>query len=40
VEREQSFIPTILDKNGIALVEVIGDRAVPGNERASSLPLF
>lgn len=40
VEREQSFIPTILDKNGIALVEVIGDRAVPGNERACSLPLF
>ncbi len=40
VEREQSFIPTILDKNGIALVEVIGDRAVPGNDRASSLPLF
>ena len=40
VEREQSFILTILEKNGIALVEVVGDRAQPGNDLARSLPLF
>ncbi len=40
VEREQSFIPTILDKNGIALVEVVGERALPGNDRARALPFF
>ena len=38
--RDVSWIPTILQENGIAFVSRIGDRVLPGNTLAAQLPLF